>query len=162
EGNTRGLEKLLASVQQEAQRAENQNAAFQRQRDEAQGWMENQMDRLRQAVHDAVVETSGEIKGRIHMAVEMAREPIEQRSREAQRHMEELAERKSREMCDRLAEFEKTVAPRLQANLVEVSENFRKQTEELARNSVHRCQDELADTLDSMLHTVRAKREMSK
>ena len=161
EDSSRALETLLGSVRQERHQAEAQTAALQRQKDEAQGWMEKQMERLRQAVHDAVVETSGEIKGRIHMAVEMAREPIEQRSREAQRQMEELAERKSREICERLAEFEKAVAPRLQANLAQVSENFRKETDELARNSVHRCQDELADTLDAMLHTVRAKRETS-
>ncbi len=162
EDSSRVLETLLGSVRQERQQAEAQNADFQRHKDDAQGWMEKQMERLRQAVHDAVVETSGEIKGRIHMAVEMAREPIEQRSRESQRQLEELAERMSREMCDRLPELEKAVAPRLQANLAELSESFRKQSEELARNSVHRCQDELADTLDSMLHTVRAKRETSK
>src|SRR6185437_6100377 len=114
EGTNQGLEKLLASVQQETQRAEPMNAAFLHQREDEQGWMERQMERLRQAVNDAVVETSGEIKGRIHMAVEMAREPIEQRSREAQRQVEELAERKAREMTDRLAEFEKAMAPRLQ------------------------------------------------
>jgi hypothetical protein len=159
EGTNRGLEELLASVRQETQRGEMQNAAFQRQRDEAQGWMEKQMERLRQAVHDAVVETSGEIKGRIHMAVEMAREPIEQRSRDAQRQVEELAERKSREMTDRLAEFEKAMSPRLQTQLGEVMEKFQKDTEELARKSVHRCQDDLAETLDSMLHLVRGKRE---
>ena len=162
EDSSRTLETLLGSVRQERQQAEAQNAAFQRHKDDAQGWMEKQMERLRQAVHDAVVETSGEIKGRIHMAVEMAREPIEQRSRESQRQLEELAERKSREMCERLGEFERAVAPRLQADLAQLSESFRKQSEELARNSVHRCQDELADTLDSMLHTVRAKRETSK
>ncbi len=159
EGTNRGLEKLLASVQQESQRAEAQNAAFQRKRDDAQGWMEEQMERLRQAVHDAVVETSGEIKGRIHMAVEMAREPIEQRSREAQRQVEELAERKSREMTDRLTEFEKTMSPRLQAHLAETMGKFQKDTDELAKKSVQRCQEDLAETLDSMLHLVRGKRE---
>jgi DNA anti-recombination protein RmuC len=145
-------------VRQESERAEERNAAFQRQRDGAQDWMENQMERLRQAVHDAVVETSGEIKGRIHMAVEMAREPIEQRSREAQRQVEELAERKAREMTDRLAEFEKAMPPRLQAHLAEVMEKFQKDTDEVAQKSVHRCQDDLAETLDSMLHLVRGKR----
>jgi hypothetical protein len=159
ENSNHGLEKLLASVQQETQRAEAENAAFQRQRDGAQDWMEKQMERLRQAVHDAVVETSGEIKGRIHMAVEMAREPIEQRSREAQRQVEELAERKSREMCDRLSEFEKAMTPRLEEHLAEVMEKFQKDTEEMAQKSVHRCQDDLAETLDSMLHLVRGKRE---
>lgn len=159
EGTNRGLEKLLASVQQETQRAEAQNAAFQRQRDDAEGWMEKQMERLRQAVHDAVVETSGEIKGRIHMAVEMAREPIEQRSREAQRQVEELAERKSREMTDRLAEFEKAMSPRLQSHLAEAMGKFQKDTDELAKKSVQRCQEDLAETLDSMLHLVRGKRE---
>ena len=159
EGSNRGLEKLLASVQKETQRAEAQNAAFQRQRDDAEGWMEKQMERLRQAVHDAVVETSGEIKGRIHMAVEMAREPIEQRSREAQRQVEELAERKSREMTDRLTEFEKAMSPRLQGQLSEVMSKFQKDTDELAKKSVQRCQEDLAETLDSMLHLVRGKRE---
>jgi mRNA-degrading endonuclease toxin of MazEF toxin-antitoxin module len=159
EGTNRGLEKLLASVQKETQRAEAQNAAFQRQRDDAEGWMEQQMERLRQAVHDAVVETSGEIKGRIHMAVEMAREPIEQRSREAQRQVEELAERKSREMTDRLTEFEKAMSPRLQAHLTEAMGKFQKDTDELAKKSVQRCQEDLAETLDSMLHLVRGKRE---
>ena len=159
EGSNRGLEELLKSVQQERQRAEAQNGAFQRQRDEAQGWMEKQMERLRQAVHDAVVETSGEIKGRIHMAVEMAREPIEQRSREAQRQVEELAERKAREMTDRLAEFEKAMAPRLQTHLSEVMGKFQKDTEEVAQKSAQRCQDDLAETLDSMLHLVRGKRD---
>jgi hypothetical protein len=159
EGSNRGLEKLLASVQKETQRAEAQNAAFQRQRDDAEGWMEKQMERLRQAVHDAVVETSGEIKGRIHMAVEMAREPIEQRSREAQRQVEELAERKSREMTDRLTEFEKAMSPRLEGQLAEVMSKFQKDTDELAKKSVQRCQEDLAETLDSMLHLVRGKRE---
>jgi hypothetical protein len=159
EGTNRGLEKLLASVQKETQRAEAQNAAFQRQQDDAQGWMEKQMERLRQAVHDAVVETSGEIKGRIHMAVEMAREPIEQRSREAQRQVEELAERKSREMTERLTEFEKAMSPRLQAQMAEVMGKFQKDTDELAKKSVQRCQEDLAETLDSMLHLVRGKRE---
>ncbi len=159
EGSGSALEKLLTSVREETRRAEAENAAFQKQRDGAQDWMEKQMERLRQAVHDAVVETSGEIKGRIHMAVEMAREPIEQRSREAQRQVEELAERKSREMTDRLAEFEKAMSPRLQAHLGEAMEKFEKDTDELARKSVHRCQDDLAETLDSMLHLVRGKRE---
>jgi len=159
ENSSHGLEKLLASVQQETQRAEAENAAFQRHRDGAQDWMEKQMERLRQAVHDAVVETSGEIKGRIHMAVEMAREPIEQRSREAQRQVEELAERKSREMSDRLMEFEKAMTPRLEKHLAEVMEKFQKDTSEIAQKSVHRCQDDLAETLDSMLHLVRGKRE---
>ncbi|HEV2117909.1 MAG TPA: hypothetical protein VGR48_17875, partial [Terriglobales bacterium] len=159
ENNSRGLEKLLTSVQEETKRAEARTAAFQRQSDDAQGWMEKQMERLRQAVHDAVVETSGEIKGRIHMAVEMAREPIEQRSREAQRQVEEAAERKSREMTERLAEFEKAMAPRLQAQVAGVIEKFQKDTDELAQKSVRRCQDDLAETLDSMLHTVRGKRE---
>ena len=159
ENSNHGLEKLLASVQQETQRAEAENAAFQRQRDGAQDWMEKQMERLRQAVHDAVVETSGEIKGRIHMAVEMAREPIEQRSREAQRQVEELAERKSREMGDRLTEFEKAMTPRLEKHLAELMGKFQKDTEEMAQKSVHRCQDDLAETLDSMLHLVRGKRE---
>jgi hypothetical protein len=159
ENNSRRLEKLLASVQEETKRAEARTAAFQRQSDDAQGWMEKQMERLRQAVHDAVVETSGEIKGRIHMAVEMAREPIEQRSREAQRQVEEAAERKSREMTDRLAEFEKTMAPRLQAHVAGVIDKFQKDTDELAQKSVRRCQDDLAETLDSMLHTMRGKRE---
>ncbi len=159
EGSNRGLEELLKSVQQERQRAEAQNGAFQQQRDEAQGWMEKQMERLRQAVHDAVVETSGEIKGRIHMAVEMAREPIEQRSREAQRQVEEQAERKSREMTDRLAEFEKAMAPRLQTHLAEVMGKFQRDTEEVAQKSAQRCQDDLAETLDSMLHLVRGKRD---
>ena len=159
ENSSRGLDKLLASVQEEARRAEAENAAFQRHRDGAQDWMEKQMERLRQAVHDAVVETSGEIKGRIHMAVEMAREPIEQRSREAQRQVEELAERKSREMGDRLMEFEKAMTPRLEKHLAQVMEKFQKDTEEMAQKSVHRCQDDLAETLDSMLHLVRGKRE---
>ena len=159
EGTNQGLEKLLASVQQETQRAESMNAAFLHQREDAQGWMEKQMERLRQAVHDAVVETSGEIKGRIHMAVEMAREPIEQRSREAQRQVEELAERKSREMTDRLTEFEKTMSPRLQSYLAEAMGKFQKDTDELAKKSVQRCQEDLAETLDSMLHLVRGKRE---
>jgi hypothetical protein len=154
-----GLEKLLAAVQQERERVDAQNAAFLRQKDDAQGWMEKQMERLRQAVHDAVVETSGEIKGRIHMAVEMAREPIEQRSREAQRQVEELAERKSREVTDRLSEFEKAMGPRLQKHLAEVIEKFQKDTEEVAHKSVHRCQDDLAQTLESMLHLVRGQRE---
>ncbi|HKW66313.1 MAG TPA: hypothetical protein VJP04_03420 [Terriglobales bacterium] len=159
EGTNQGLEKLLTSVQQETQRAESMNAAFQHQREDAQGWMEKQMERLRQAVHDAVVETSGEIKGRIHMAVEMAREPIEQRSREAQRQVEEVAERKSREMTDRLAEFEKAMSPRLQSHLAETMGKFQKDTDELAKKSVQRCQEDLAETLDSMLHLVRGKRE---
>jgi hypothetical protein len=159
EGTNRGLETLLASVQQETHRAEAQNAAFQHQRDDAEGWMEKQMERLRQAVHDAVVETSGEIKGRIHMAVEMAREPMEQRSREAQRQVEELAERKAREMTERLADFEKAMSPRLQSHLAEAMGKFQKETDELAKKSVQRCQEDLAETLDSMLHLVRGKRE---
>lgn len=162
ENSSRGLEKLLASVQRETQRAEAQDGAFQRQRDEAADWMEKQMERLRQAVHDAVVETSGEIKGRIHMAVEMAREPIEQRSREAQRQVEEMAERKSREMTDRLTEFEKAMAPRLQAHLAEVMGKFQKDTEEVAHKSAQRCQDDLAETLESMLHLVRKREGKSK
>jgi hypothetical protein len=157
--STANLEKLLAGLQQEAQRAETQSAAFQRQRDEAQDWMEKQMEKLRQAVHDAVVETSGEIKGRIHMAVEMAREPIEQRSREAQRQVEELAARKSREIAERLSELEKAMEPRLQAHLAEAMAKFQKDSEELAQKSVHRSQDELEETLNSMLHLMRGKRE---
>jgi len=89
----------------------------------------------------------------------MAREPIEQRSREAQRQVEELAERKSREMTDRLAEFEKAMAPRLQTYLAEVMGKFQRDTEEVAQKSAQRCQDDLAETLDSMLHLVRGKRD---
>ncbi|HLK32131.1 MAG TPA: hypothetical protein VKT29_03515 [Terriglobales bacterium] len=158
--NTSGsLEKLLTRLQKETDRVEAQTGALQRQRDEAEDWMEQQMGRLRQAVHDAVVETSGEIKGRIHMAVEMAREPIEQRSREGQRQLEELAARKSREIAERLSEFEKAIVPRLQAHVTETLEKFQHDTEQVAQKSVHRCQDDLAETLDSMLHLVRGKRE---
>ena len=112
-------------------------------------------------MHDALLEASGEIKGRIHMAVEMTKEPIERRGRDVQLQIEEMAARKSREFAQHFVEIEKALEPLLQQRLAQSLEQFREGSQELAQTSMNQYQKELDETLDSMLRLLRSKRSPS-
>src|SRR6202011_6089061 len=113
------LETVLTSIEGEREQAEHAKSDAQHQFEKAQNWLAEETARFRDSVHDALLEASGEIKGRIHMAVEMTNEPIERRGRDVQLQIEEVAARKSREFAQHFAEIEKALEPLLQERLAQ-------------------------------------------
>ena len=158
---TSGLETVLASIESERQQAEHARSDAQQQFGKAQTWLTEETARFRESVHDALLEASGEIKGRIHMAVEMTKEPIERRGRDVQLQIEEMAARKSREFAQHFVEIEKALEPLLQQRLAQSLEQFREGSQELAQTSMNQYQKELDETLDAMLRLLRSKRSPS-
>ncbi len=158
---TVGLQQLLLSTQQQKQQFDARDGAFQKQVEEAKAWLNEETARFRQAVHDSLVEASGEIKGRIHMAVELTKEPIERRGREAQSEIEQLAANKGKELGQHFAELEKTIDPLLKERLAQALEKFQKDTEQTAETAIEKSQGELAEKLESMLDLLRKQAKHS-
>jgi chromosome segregation ATPase len=160
ERTRKGIEKLVESARVENRQVEAQRTALRAQLNDADTWVAEQTEQFRKSLHDVLLEATGEIKGRIHMAVEMSKEPIEKRSRHAQAQLEELAARKTRELTQQITELEKAAGPMLQARLNQALGEFQNNADQLAKASVDRYEDELVQTLDSMLHVLRSKRSV--
>ena len=86
------LNRPWESLKEERNRLDAYSAEFRREIMQARSWLSKEQLRLKEWIEDALIEASGKIKGRIHMAVEMAQELLEQRVRKLGARLEDEAE----------------------------------------------------------------------
>jgi deoxyribodipyrimidine photolyase len=155
------LERLLETLRQE-QTAWETRMAQRHQQDEERlrEWLAEETRRFRGLVHDAVIEASGQIKGRIDTIVETACEPLERRVRDAQAHLETLVFRKTDELgsqceanLERLRtaqeEMDRSFRVQLAAQQAEVLDLFQQQAKDAMMQAIARMHTTLNDALGS-------------
>ena len=162
------LHALLESLKKEGGQLETQAGEFHQEAEQARAWLTDETKNFQKQVHETLVEASGQIKGRIHLAIEMAQEPMERRARDLRAQLEELSTNTSQELAQQLTEVhehlrasqskaEASADSMLDARLTEALDRFRQQTEEMAQDSAAQVQTTLNDTLESVSRLLREK-----
>ncbi len=153
----------LDTVQQETERCQAQLRTFREQRDEAEAWIVERTGNFRKEIQDTVLETSGQIKGRIQMAVELACQPVQKIRDETTRQMQEQAAMQARlfrekldETGERLAslqrDIEGAVAESLRAQVAQTSAVFQREIGRIAQCVVEEWRSALAKNLQSLTY----------
>jgi hypothetical protein len=153
---------LLGMLQGESQRCETQVRALFTEKDGLDAWITERTADFQKLFHDALVETTGQIKGRLGMAVEMIEQPLAKLRDQAAQQLQEQAGRQARhlrehadEACDRLTrlqrDIENSVRESLRAQTAEISATFGREIAELAQRSVEEWRSVLARNLESIL-----------
>ncbi|MGB9103337.1 MAG: hypothetical protein WCC59_01150 [Terriglobales bacterium] len=146
------------SVQQQTKAGEVASAQFHREVQEAQNWLARETQQFQRTIAEAFLKAGGEIRGRIHQAVEMASEPLECRSREIQAEIAAVARQQSEELqkqleiarqrLQSLCEDTQAVAESgLRKRATETLDSLRQDARQLAQNSLDRWEAALAETL---------------
>ncbi|MGA9210822.1 MAG: hypothetical protein WB347_23740, partial [Terriglobales bacterium] len=115
-----------------------------------------------------LVETTGQIRGRLNMAVEMIAEPVEKLRDQAVQQLQEQAGRQARQLredADEAAErlrglrrdLESTVRESLQAHAAEIAAAFGREIAQAAQHSVDEWRSALAENLESIAGTLTQK-----
>ena len=162
------LHALLESLKKEGGQLETQAEEFHQEAEQARTWLTDETKNFQKQVHETLVEASGQIKGRIHLAIEMAQEPMERRARELRAQLEELSTNTSQDLAQQLNEVhehlrasqskvEASADSMLDARLTETLDRFRQQAEEMAQDSAAQVQATLNDTLESVSRLLREK-----
>jgi F0F1-type ATP synthase membrane subunit b/b' len=152
------LRQTIETLQQELARTKQDRADIRREVEQAQASLAQQMTQFQGTLHDAFLQASGEIKGRIRQAVEMAEEPLERRSRDIQLQLTAAAQRVAEELQKQFAEArdrlqtaavatESHAEQALQERLAHAMDTFRQDAESLARRSMERWQTAVNETL---------------
>lgn len=168
EATANDLRQLLDSLQEERTRLESDATAFRRETEQARAWLAQETQQFQKLVHDALVEASGQIKGRIHLAIEMAQEPMERRTREACAQLEEMAARQTEEVRQRQeeatqrlrslqTEMEFSVDTLLNTRMTELLEQLQQRSDELMRKSTAQLQTTLNEALESVARVLQEK-----
>jgi hypothetical protein len=121
-----------------------------------------------QFVASTLAETSGEIRGRVRQAVEMAQEPLAHRAQEIRAELERLGESRradlteiAQESLDRLDEArtsaEAAVASALETRTREALERFQESADKLVQDSSRRLQSSLDDAFADVTRILREK-----
>lgn len=138
--------------------AEGGSKALQAQLEEAKVWLQTQNTEFQRTIHDAFLSAGGEIRGRVHAAVDSAEELIRHKSKEAmsqldavaKEHAEEVA-RQAEEAQTRLdgvrANVTDSAEKALQSRLMETLEVFRLDASRLADSAISRWQVAMDETL---------------
>src|SRR6185312_15460522 len=71
-----------ARLQQLQAAGDSQSEALRKQIEQAQGFLTDRTAEFRQSVHDAFLQAAGEIRGRVHSAVDTVDEMIQQKSKQ--------------------------------------------------------------------------------
>lgn len=161
-------QQMLNSLKAEDARFEDRAAAFRRETEQAQAWLTQENQQFQKLVHDALVEASGQIKGRVHQAVEMVDEPVERRTQEARAQLEAMAASKTEELqrqwdemhqrlAARRAELENSVEENLRSRVSDVLGRFQRETEKLSRDASEHLQTTLNEALESVARMLRDK-----
>ncbi len=148
------LERTLAETQTQTEAARRQN-------EEMRQWLASETERFQKTVHDAFLQAAGELKGRIHQAVEMAEEPLDRRSREIQAQLASAAKEKAEELRKVFEEARDHLQTSAQASqleaqgalqdqLSEALQAFRDDAGKLAKNSMERWQAAVTGTLSEI------------
>ena len=157
-----------ARLQQLQQTGDLQNDALRKQIEQAQAWLTERTAEFRQSVHDAFLQAAGEIRGRVHSAVDTVDELIQLKSRDAiagmestgARHVEAItrtAEDVRRSVEAAQANAAATAEAELQKKLAETLEHFREDASRLAQSAASRWQAAMEDTLRSFPELLRVR-----
>ena len=146
-------ESLLASLEQRIQQASGLVADLQlrgpqlaSQADEAARNLAEQMQRFETSIHDALIEATGQIKGRIQFALESAQAPLEERVQLAQKRLR-AAE----------AEVAQSLNDRCQQSVARTLDFLESKTHELTEGASRNLQTKFDDLLDSIARVLRDK-----
>lgn len=168
EATAHDLHNTLNSLRQERAGLDRQATAFRQEIERARAEVARETQQFQKLVHDALTEASGQIRGRLHLALEMANEPMERMAREAATRLESLVADKSAELARRLeethqrmtalqTEVEASLSAMLDSRLTYVLNRFQEQTEKLTRASATQLQATLNDALASVSRVLREK-----
>ncbi len=89
---------LLGTLQRESERCQAQARALLEEKDSVDDWFRESAAEFQKTFHDALVETTGQIRGRLNMAVEMIAEPVEKLRDQAVQQLQEQAGRQARQL----------------------------------------------------------------
>ena len=152
---------LLETLQKESERCQTQARTLLEEKDSVDDWMRERAAEFQQTFNDAMVETTGQIRGRLQMAVEMIAEPVEKLRAEAAQQLQEQAARQARqlredtdEVTERLRslrrDLENAVRESLRTQAAETVAAFGREIAETAQESVDEWRSALARNLESL------------
>jgi hypothetical protein len=145
--------------------------ALQKQLDDAQKWLGEHTAEFQKTVHDSFLLAGGEIRGRVHAAVDSADEMIRQKSKDLManveasnaEHVQALA-RQAQEVEARIAAIQANATgsaeAMLKSRLSETLDLFREDAARLAESAVARWQAAMDDTLRSIPDLLRTRLEV--
>jgi len=159
---------LVGTLQKESERCQAQARTLLEEKDAVDDWIRERAADFQKMFHDAMVETTGQIRGRLQMAVEMIAEPVEKlRDQAAQQLQEQVARqaRQLREDADEAAErlrflrrdLETAVRESLQAQAAETAAAFGREIAQAAQQSVEEWRSALANNLESIAGALAVK-----
>jgi len=152
---------LLGKLQKESERCQAQARALLEEKDSVDDWMRERAAEFQKMFHDAMVETTGQIRGRLQMAVEMIAEPVEKLRDQAAQQLQEQAARQARQLredADEAAErlrvlrrdLETAVRESLRTQAAETAATFGREIAQAAQHSVGEWRSALAKNLESI------------
>jgi hypothetical protein len=152
---------LLSALQKEGERGEARADMLLKEKDGVEAWMAERVTDFQRMFHDALVETTGQIKGRLQMAVEMFEQPLAKLRDESAQQLQEQAGRQARflreqvdEVCARLerlqCQVENAVRESLRTQATETSASFGREIAVIAQRSVEEWRCALAKNLESV------------
>lgn len=147
--------------------AEAGSDALKTQIEQAQIWLQSQTAEFQKTVHDAFLSAGGEIRGRVHSAVDTAEELIRQKSKDAMSQLDAAAKQHAQAVSREADEAQARISTvrasatdsaekALQARLVETLDVFRNDASRLAQSALSRWQlamDETLRAIPSLLQT---------
>jgi len=159
---------LLGVLQRESQCCETQVRALLAEKNGVEAWITERAADFQKMFHDALVETTGQIKGRLQMAVEMIEQPVAKLRDQAAQQLQEQAGRQARhlreqaeEACDRVTrlqrDIENSVRASLRAQAAETSATCGREIAQLAQRSVEEWRSALARNLESIANLLGQK-----
>ena len=162
------LRVTLDSLQEHRKAAESACAQLHHEVQEAQTWVARETEQFQRTVQDAFLKAAGEIRGRIHQAIEMASEPIESRTREIETEIVTLTKKQSEELSRQLesalqrlqsaCEESQSAAERaFHKRATDTLDGLRQNAEQLAQNSIDTWQSALTETLAAVPRILAAK-----
>jgi len=152
---------LLGQLQKESERCQTQARALLEEKDSVDDWIRERAAEFQKTFHDAMVETTGQIRGRLQMAVEMIGEPVEKLRDQAAQQLQEQAARQARQLredADEAAErlrvlrrdLETAVRESLRTQAAETAASFGREIARAAQRSVDEWRSALATNLESI------------
>jgi hypothetical protein len=152
---------LLDALQRENERCQTQMQALLNEKDTVDDWMRERAAEFRKTFHDALVETTGQIRGRLQMATEMMEQPLEKLRQQAAEQLQEQAGRQARhlrehadEVTERLRglqrDIETAVRESLRAQAAETVATCGREIAEVAQRTVEEWRATLASNLESL------------
>ena len=150
--------------------ADSQAEALRKQLEEAREWLLQNTAQFQQSVHDAFLQAGGEIRGRVHAAVDTADEMILQKSRSAIAAMDSAGALQTARLAEQAEEMQRRIAAAqanvnaaaesaLQEKLADTLQRFRDDAARLAQSAGLRWQSAIDDTLRSLPDLLRSRLE---